>query len=94
MKLAIRLMLQDKAAVEADLQCTERAFLQKVQHRMNISDAQVAEIKAAKEKLMQSAQKLFAKVYEQSQGCSRAQVLAQEQAQVRIRDRLRKDCMM
>ena len=30
------------------------------------SDAQVAEIKAAKEKLMESAQKLFTKMYEQA----------------------------
>ena len=34
---------------------------------------QVAEIKAAKEKLMESAQKLFAKVYEQAQGAAGAQ---------------------
>ena len=36
------------------------------------TDAQVAEINAGKEKLMQSAQKLFAKVYEQSQGAQGA----------------------
>ncbi len=33
----------------------------------NITDAQVAEIKAAKEKLMQSAQSLFTKMYENMQ---------------------------
>ena len=38
-----------------------------------MTDAQVADIKAAKEKLMQSAQKLFAKVYEQAQGAAGAQ---------------------
>ena len=32
-----------------------------------MTDAQVDDIKAAKEKMMQSAQKLFAKVYEQAQ---------------------------
>ena len=32
----------------------------------NTTDAQVAEIKAAKEKLMESAQKLFTKMYEQA----------------------------
>ena len=37
------------------------------------SDAQIAEIKAAQEKLMQSAQKLFAKMYEQTQGAAGAQ---------------------
>ena len=31
----------------------------------DISDAQIAEIKAGKEKLTQSAQKVFAKMYEQ-----------------------------
>ena len=30
------------------------------------SDAQIAEIKAGKDKLMQSAQKVFAKMYEQA----------------------------
>ena len=39
----------------------------------NMTDEQVAEIKAAKEKLMESAQKLFAKVYEQAQGAAGAQ---------------------
>ena len=32
----------------------------------DISDAQVAEMKAAKEKLMESAQKVFTKMYEQA----------------------------
>ena len=32
----------------------------------DISDAQIAEIKAGKEKLMESAQKVFAKMYEQA----------------------------
>ena len=33
-----------------------------------MSEGEVADIKAAKEKLMESAQALFAKVYEQAQG--------------------------
>ena len=37
-----------------------------------ITDAQVEDIKAGKEKLMQSAQQLFAKVYEQAQGAQGA----------------------
>ena len=37
-----------------------------------MTDAQVEEIKAAKEKLMNSAQKLFAKVYEQAQAAQGA----------------------
>ena len=35
-----------------------------------MSDAQVAEIKAAQEKMMESAQKLFSKMYEQAQGAA------------------------
>ena len=37
-----------------------------------MTDAQVEDIKAGKEKLMNSAQKLFAKVYEQAQGAGQA----------------------
>ncbi len=76
----------DKAAVEADLNAL-KDFLDANQKAENMTDAQVAEIKAGKEKLMESAQKLFfAKMYEQTQaaqgsrwvqagpgpGCSRA----------------------
>ena len=56
----------EKAAVEADIQAL-KDLLAKA-NTDELSDAQVAEIKAAKEKLMESAQKLFAKVYEQAQG--------------------------
>ena len=38
----------------------------------NMTDAQVDEIKAAKEKLMESAQKLFAKLYESQQAAGGA----------------------
>ncbi|MDO4473570.1 MAG: molecular chaperone DnaK [Eubacteriales bacterium] len=61
----------DKAAVEADCKALKE-LLEKV-NMEDISDAQVAEINAGKEKLMQSAQKLFAKVYEQSQAAQGAQ---------------------
>ena len=61
----------DKAAVEADCKALKE-LLEKV-NTDDISDAQVAEINAGKEKLMQSAQKLFAKVYEQSQAAQGAQ---------------------
>jgi len=56
----------DKTAVQADL-----AALKEIIERTNAEDmtqAQVEEIKASKEKLMESAQKVFAKVYEQAQG--------------------------
>ena len=39
----------------------------------DISDAQIAEIKAGKEKLMESAQKLFTKMYEQAGAAAGAQ---------------------
>ena len=61
----------DKTAVEADLNVLKDLIAKTPAEEM--TDAQVAEIKAAKEKLMQSAQKLFAKVYEQAQGQGGAQ---------------------
>ena len=54
----------DKAAVEADVQAL-KDLLAKA-NTEELTDAQVAEIKAGKEKLMESAQKLFTKVYEQA----------------------------
>ena len=53
----------EKAAVEADCKALKE-LLEKV-NMDDISDAQIAEIKAGKEKLTQSAQKVFAKMYEQ-----------------------------
>ena len=61
----------DKTAVEADLNALKELIAKTPAEEM--TEAQVAEIKAAKEKLMQSAQKLFAKVYEQAQGAAGAQ---------------------
>ena len=56
----------DKAAVEADLNALKE--LVEKTNPEEMTDSQVADLKAAKEKLMQSAQKLFAKMYEQAQG--------------------------
>mgnify|MGYP005749207363 CR=1 FL=1 len=56
----------DKTAVEADLNALKET-LAKCSNTDEITDAQVEELKAGKEKLMQSAQKLFAKMYEQAQ---------------------------
>lgn len=61
-----KLDANDKAAVEADL-----AHLKELVEKSNpesMSDSEVEEIKAAKEKLMTGAQALFQKVYEQAQG--------------------------
>ena len=55
----------DKSEVEADLNALKEAINRAPVDQM--TDAQVDDIKAGKEKLMQSAQKLFAKVYEQAQ---------------------------
>ena len=71
----------DKTAVEADLNALKEAIAKAPADQM--TDAQVDEIKAAKEKLMNSAQKLFSKVYEQAQaaqGASGAQGQAGPQA--------------
>ena len=54
----------DKAAVEADLTTLKEAINRAPIDAM--TDDQVNDIKAGKEKLMESAQKLFAKVYEQA----------------------------
>ena len=56
----------DKAAVQGDLQALKDLIAKTNPEEM--SDSQVADLKAGQEKLMASAQKLFAKVYEQSQG--------------------------
>ena len=62
----------DKAVVEADLNALKEAINKAPIDQM--TDAQVDEIKAGKEKLMASAQALFAKVYEAAQGAAGAQV--------------------
>lgn len=61
----------EKAAVEEDV----KALKAVVEATANgeISDAQLDELKAGKEKLMNSAQALFAKMYEQAQGAAGAQ---------------------
>ena len=60
----------DKAAVEADLNALKEAINKAPIDQM--TDAQIDEIKAGKEKLMNSAQALFSKVYEQAQAAGAA----------------------
>ena len=60
----------DKAEVEADLNSLKEAINRAPMEEM--TDAQVEDIKSGKEKLMNSAQKLFAKVYEQAQAAGAA----------------------
>ncbi len=57
----------DKAQVEADLQSLKDLIEQT--NPEDISDSQIADLNAGKDKLMQSSQNLFAKLYEQ-QGAS------------------------
>ena len=59
-----KLDANDKAAVEADMQALKDILAKSTPE--NTTEADVAEIKAAKEKLMESAQKLFTKMYEQA----------------------------
>ncbi|MCC8105129.1 MAG: molecular chaperone DnaK [Clostridiales bacterium] len=54
----------DKSTVEADLQSLKDLIAQT--NPEDMTDSQIADLKAGKEKLMESAQKLFAKVYEQA----------------------------
>ena len=61
----------DKAAVETDIQALKE--LVEKTNPEEMTDAQIADLKAGKEKLMESAQKLFAKVYEQAQAGAGAQ---------------------
>ena len=56
----------DKAAVEADLNAL-KDLLSQTANAEEMTDSQVADIKAAQDKMMESAQKLFAKMYEQTQ---------------------------
>ncbi len=66
----------DKAAVEADLNALKEAINRAPVEEM--TDAQVEDIKAGKEKLMTSAQALFAKVYEQAQAAGEGNGAAQQ----------------
>ena len=61
----------EKAAVEADIQALKDILAKSSLEDM--TDAQVEEIKAGKEKLMASAQQLFTKMYEQAGAAAGAQ---------------------
>ncbi len=65
-----KIAANDKAAVEADLNALKEAINRAPVDEM--TDAQVEDIKAGREKLMASAQALFAKVYEQAQAAGAA----------------------
>ena len=67
----------EKAAVEADIQALKDILAKSTPE--NVTDAQVEEIKAGKEKLMTSAQQLFTKMYEQA-GAQQAGPAPEQQA--------------
>ena len=56
----------DKSEVENDVNAV-RSFLDAHQNAEEMTEADVAELKSLQEKLTQSAQKVFAKMYEQTQ---------------------------
>ena len=60
----------DKTAVEADIAALKSLI--ESTNAEEMTEAQVAELKAGREKLMESAQKVFAKVYEQAQAAQGA----------------------
>ena len=66
-----KLSESEKAPVEADLQAL-KDILEKTKDVQELSDSQLDELKAGKEKLMTSAQALFTKVYEQAQASGAA----------------------
>ncbi|MCR5545303.1 MAG: molecular chaperone DnaK [Lachnospiraceae bacterium] len=61
----------DKSAVEADMQAV-KDLLDKHPQAEEMSESDVAELKAAQEKLQESAQKVFAKMYENAQAAQGA----------------------
>ena len=61
----------EKAPVQADLDAL-KAILEAHPNAEEMSDAELDELKAAKEKLMGSAQQIFAKMYEQAQAAQQA----------------------
>ncbi len=63
-----KLDASEKGAVEADLQALKDVLAKSQAETM--TEADVEEIKAAKEKLMTGAQSLFTKMYEQAQGAA------------------------
>ena len=64
-----KLDANDKAAVEADIK-ELKELVEQTANLESITDAQVDQLKAGKEKLMNSAQQLFSKMYEQAQGAA------------------------
>jgi molecular chaperone DnaK len=74
-----KISADEKATVENDVKAL-RDILDKYKDNNELTDDQVAEIKAAHEKLQTSAQQVFTKMYEQAQKDAQANGQAQGQA--------------
>ena len=74
-----KLSASDKEAVEADLNALKAVIDRTTPEAM--TDADIEEIKAGKEKLMNSAQTLFAKLYEQNQAAGAGPDMGAQTAQ-------------
>ena len=61
----------DKSAVEAEISSL-KAVLDRTKDQTELSDADIDELKSGKEKLMNAAQKVFEKVYQQAQAAQGA----------------------
>ena len=70
-RLATNLDAADKSEVESDMNAV-KSFLDAHQNAEEMTEADVTELKAVQEKLTQSAQKVFAKMYEQAQAAQGA----------------------
>ena len=62
----------DKSAVEAEISSLQ-AVLDRTKDQTELSDADIDELKSGKEKLMNAAQKVFEKVYQQAQAAQGGQ---------------------
>ena len=62
----------DKSAVEAEISSL-KAVLDRTKDQTELSDADIDELKSGKEKLMNAAQKVFEKVYQQAQAAQGGQ---------------------
>ena len=70
-EVGAQLDLADKSAVEAELSSL-KAVLDRTKDQPEMSDADIDELKAGKERLMNAAQKVFEKVYQQAQAAQGA----------------------
>ena len=71
-EVGVQLDPADKSAVEAEISSL-KAVLDRTKDQTELSDADIDELKSGKEKLMNAAQKVFEKVYQQAQAAQGGQ---------------------